>query len=199
MDLERRRASIAFVLYSLSQYKVQDECLPIWFHPTDLSNLLVGFSINHSAFVMRGYLPIALASLLAGQARAGDDEWLSPVYKEIFQNELPTPPTKEKKYTYYNSTTNSYIDYYEVEIKPFEQQVYKGLKPAQLVGYGMSNISPYRTTRHIADCSADGVSPGPTFRMEKDREAVVRFVNHGEMDISVHLHGSYSRAPFDGW
>ena len=31
-----------------------------------------------------------------------------------------------------------YIDYYEVEIKPFEQQVYKGdgFKPAQLVGYG---------------------------------------------------------------
>lgn len=35
--------------------------------------------------------------------------------------------------------------------------------------------------------------------MEKDREAIVRFVNHGEKDISVHLHGSYSRAPFDGW
>ncbi|KAJ4345843.1 uncharacterized protein N0V89_011978 [Didymosphaeria variabile] len=129
---------------------------------------------------MRYYLPIAVASLFAGQALAGDDQWLSPVYKEIFQNELPTPPTKEKKYSYYNSTTNRYIDYYEVDIKPFEQQVYKGLKPAQLVGY-------------------DGISPGPTFRMEKGREAIVRFVNHGEMDISVHLHGSYSRAPFDGW
>lgn len=35
--------------------------------------------------------------------------------------------------------------------------------------------------------------------MEKGREAIVRFVNHGEKDISVHLHGSYSRAPFDGW
>ncbi|KAL1604037.1 hypothetical protein SLS60_005629 [Paraconiothyrium brasiliense] len=129
---------------------------------------------------MRYYFPIALASLFAGQTLAGDDQWLSPVYKEIFQNELPTPPTKDKKYSYYNSTTNRYIDYYEVEIKPFEQQVYKGLKPAQLVGY-------------------DGISPGPTFRMEKGREAIVRFVNHGEKDISVHLHGSYSRAPFDGW
>lgn len=87
---------------------------------------------------MRYYLPIAVASLFAGQALAGDDKWLSPVYKEIFQNELPTPPTKEKKYTYYNSTTKRYIDYYEVEVKPFEQQVYKGagFKPAQLVGYG---------------------------------------------------------------
>jgi bilirubin oxidase len=148
---------------------------------------------------MRAYLPLSLAFLVAGQARAGDDKWLSPVYKDIFQNELPTPPTKEKKYSYYNSTTNSYIDYYEVEIKPFQQQVYKGLKPAQLVGYGMFKTSRYNRSRHIANNSVDGVSPGPTFRMEKDREAIVRFVNHGEKDISVHLHGSYSRAPFDGW
>jgi len=119
-------------------------------------------------------------SLLASQAFAGDNDWLSPVYKEIFQNSLPFPPDKAPKETYYNSTTNTYIDYYEIEIKPFTQQVYKGLKPAQLVGY-------------------DGISPGPTFRMEKNREAVVRFINHGENDISVHLHGSYSRTPFDGW
>jgi bilirubin oxidase len=65
-------------------------------------------------------------------------------------------------------------------VKPFEHQVYKGLKPARLVGY-------------------DGISPGPTFRMRKGREAVVRFKNHGDKDLSVHLHGSYSRAPFDGW
>ncbi|KAF9736287.1 hypothetical protein PMIN06_008278 [Paraphaeosphaeria minitans] len=129
---------------------------------------------------MRYYLSIAVASFFAGQALAGDKDWLSPVYNEIFQNELPIPPTKESKYSYYNSTTNRYIDYYEIDIKPFEHQVYKGLKPAQLVGY-------------------DGISPGPTFRMEKGREAIVRFVNHGENDVSVHLHGSYSRAPFDGW
>jgi len=88
---------------------------------------------------MKSYLALALASAFAGQVLAGDDKWLSPVYKEIFQNELPIPPTKEKKHTYFNSTTNTYIDYYEVEIKPFEQQVYKGagFKPAQLVGYGM--------------------------------------------------------------
>lgn len=75
--------------------------------------------------------------------------------------------------SYLNSTTGQYIDYYEIEVKPFEQQVYPGLKKAQLVGY-------------------DGISPGPTFRMERNREAVVRFVNRGEKDLSVHLHGSYS-------
>jgi hypothetical protein len=75
--------------------------------------------------------------------------------------------------SYYNATTKSTIDYYEIEVKEFEQQVYPGLKKAKLVGY-------------------DGMSPGPTFRMEKDKEAVVRFINHAKVDFSVHLHGSYS-------
>jgi bilirubin oxidase len=35
--------------------------------------------------------------------------------------------------------------------------------------------------------------------VKKGTEAVVRFINHGEKPNSVHLHGSYSRAPFDGW
>jgi len=30
-------------------------------------------------------------------------------------------------------------------------------------------------------------------------EAVVRFINRTELQTSVHLHGSPSRAPFDGW
>jgi FtsP/CotA-like multicopper oxidase with cupredoxin domain len=62
-----------------------------------------------------------------------------------------------------------------VEIKAFEQEVYRGsgFKKAKLVGY-------------------DGVSPGPTFRMEKGREAVVRFINRADMAAAIHLHGSYS-------
>jgi hypothetical protein len=67
-----------------------------------------------------------------------------------------------------------------MEIKPFTQQVYAGLKPARLVGY-------------------DGISPGPTIIVPKGTESVVRFVNNGDRENSVHLHGSPSRAPFDGW
>ncbi|KAJ4313124.1 hypothetical protein N0V94_007103 [Neodidymelliopsis sp. IMI 364377] len=129
---------------------------------------------------MRNSVFLGIASLFTSQNLAGDDQWLSPVYKEIFQNPLPFPPDKAPLHTYYNETTKKYIDFYEIDVKPFEQQVYRGLKPARLVGY-------------------DGMSPGPTFRMEKGREAVVRFKNHGDKDLSVHLHGSYSRAPFDGW
>lgn len=30
-------------------------------------------------------------------------------------------------------------------------------------------------------------------------EAVVRFANKGPTNVSVHVHGQYNRAPFDGW
>ncbi|KAJ4343309.1 hypothetical protein N0V87_000531 [Didymella glomerata] len=129
---------------------------------------------------MRQSLLLSVTALFASQAMAGDGTWLSPEYKQIFQNPLPFPKDKAPLYTYKNKTTGNEIDYYEIDVKPLTQQVYPGLKPARLVGY-------------------DGMSPGPTFRMEKGREAVVRFRNHGDKDLSVHLHGSYSRAPFDGW
>ena len=129
---------------------------------------------------MKNYLSVGVAAILASQALAGDDAWLSPIYKQIFQNPLPIPQNKVKSYTYTNATTGNEIDFYEVDVKPYTQQVYPGLKPARLVGY-------------------DGTSPGPTFRMTRGREAVVRFKNHGDKDLSVHLHGSFSRAPFDGW
>jgi bilirubin oxidase len=72
------------------------------------------------------------------------------------------------------------VDYYEVEIKSFEAQVYPNLGKTKLVGY-------------------DGISPGPTFKVKRGRESIVRFLNNGIRATSVHLHGSYSRAPFDGW
>ncbi|CAD0100682.1 unnamed protein product [Aureobasidium mustum] len=71
------------------------------------------------------------------------------------------------------------IDYYEIDIKPVDIEIYPG-KKARHVGY-------------------NGTVPGPTFKMKQGREAVVRFINHADRANSVHLHGSYSRAPFDGW
>ncbi|KAK1761332.1 Cupredoxin [Echria macrotheca] len=68
-----------------------------------------------------------------------------------------------------------------MEIKPFQQQIYPNLpSAASLVGY-------------------DGMSPGPTFIVPRGVETVVRFINNSSAPNSVHLHGSYSRAPFDGW
>lgn len=76
--------------------------------------------------------------------------------------------------------TGGDIWYYEVDIQLFQQQVFPGLLPTTLVGY-------------------DGVSPGPTFIIPRGTETFVRFVNNAERPNSVHLHGSPSRAPFDGW
>lgn len=79
-----------------------------------------------------------------------------------------------------NETTGIWIDYYELHIRKFQQQVYPNLGPANLIGY-------------------NGTAPGPTFHMTKGRESVVRFVNDYDRPSSIHLHGSYSRSPFDGW
>jgi bilirubin oxidase len=106
--------------------------------------------------------------------------WISPEYKWFFEYPLPIPPQKSSKLTYTNKITQETIDYYEIELKPFMQQIYPNLPPTNLVGY-------------------DGISPGPQFTMQKGREAVVRFLNNSGSDMSVHVHGQYNRAPFDGW
>ncbi|KAI4766046.1 oxidase cueO precursor [Aureobasidium sp. EXF-3400] len=100
-------------------------------------------------------------------------DWDSRPYKNFFEYPLPVPPVKEPLRSYEN------IDYYEIDIKPVDIEIYPGIK-ARHVGY-------------------DGMVPGPTFKMKQGREAVVRFINHADRANSVHLHGSYSRAPFDGW
>jgi len=80
-----------------------------------------------------------------------------------------------------NNTTGGKINYYEIDIKPVEKQIYPlPFKKARFVGY-------------------DGLVPGPTFVQERGEEAIVRFINHGDRASSIHLHGSYSRAPFDGY
>lgn len=75
-----------------------------------------------------------------------------------------------------NPVTNEPIDYYEVDIQPFQKEVFPGLSSTSMVGY-------------------DGMSPGPMFVIEKGREAVVRFSNKATTDSVVHLHGSYSVGP----
>ncbi|KAK2593549.1 hypothetical protein QQS21_008724 [Conoideocrella luteorostrata] len=72
------------------------------------------------------------------------------------------------------------IDFFQLNITAFEKQVYPDLKKAQLVGY-------------------NGMFPGPTFRVTRGRESVVRVVNEYSRPTVVHLHGSYTRPVWDGW
>ncbi|KPM45970.1 Bilirubin oxidase [Neonectria ditissima] len=104
----------------------------------------------------------------------------SPLYPLIYRNALPIPPVKKPLKIIKNPVTEKEIWYYEMEIKPFTKSVYPNLREATLTGY-------------------DGMAPGPTFMIPKGTESIVRFINNAEHENSVHLHGSYSRAPFDGW
>ncbi|KAK1996066.1 multicopper oxidase [Colletotrichum falcatum] len=121
-----------------------------------------------------------LAAAMALLEGASASDWLSPEYRFFYQFPLPVPPLKKPKMSINNPVTNEPIDYYEVDIVPFKQQIYPDREPASLVGY-------------------DGMSPGPTFLVTRGREAVVRFTNKAFLPSAVHLHGSPTRAPWDGW
>jgi bilirubin oxidase len=123
---------------------------------------------------------LAVLALFSTLISADKFPWQSPEYKHIFEFPLPAPPIKEALKTFTSPSTGKPIDYYEVEIKDLSMQTYPELGPTKYVGY-------------------DGIFPGPTFHMVQGREAIVRFINHAELANSVHLHGSFSRAPFDGW
>ncbi|KAK0389117.1 hypothetical protein NLU13_2692 [Sarocladium strictum] len=110
----------------------------------------------------------------------GQQDWTGTPFAAPYGEALHIPPVKQPVMQVTNPVTNQPIDYYEIEIKPFQKEVFPGLGSSSLVGY-------------------DGMSPGPTFLIEKGREAVVRFTNKADTDSVVHLHGSYSRAPWDGW
>jgi bilirubin oxidase len=106
--------------------------------------------------------------------------WVSPPYTDLYSEPLPIPPQAVPRFTLTNPVTGGPIQYYEIDIHPFQQQIYPNLGPADLVGY-------------------NGIAPGPTFIIPRGTESVVRFINNAELPNSVHLHGSPSRAPFDGW
>ncbi|PVI01637.1 Cupredoxin [Periconia macrospinosa] len=99
---------------------------------------------------------------------------------QLYEKALPIPPQAEVKYKITNPVTGNEIWYYELEVKPFTQQIYPNLQATRLIGY-------------------NGTAPGPIFIVPRYQETYVRFVNNGDREGAVHLHGSPSRAPFDGW
>jgi hypothetical protein len=72
------------------------------------------------------------------------------------------------------------IDFFETTIEPFQKQIYPDLGPANLVGY-------------------NGVAPGPTYYVKKGTQTVIRYHNNHTDDSVVHLHGSSTHTPWDGW
>ncbi|QDS74756.1 hypothetical protein FKW77_001322 [Venturia effusa] len=106
---------------------------------------------------------------------------LSPQYLFAFQVPLPIPHVKEPSASYTNPQNQVPIDFYEIESRPFSRIFFPNLP-------GASNLLGY-----------DGVFPGPTIRVQKGRQTVVRVVNKGQDQMNLHLHGSFSRSVFDGF
>lgn len=118
--------------------------------------------------------------LAAALVAAASSPRLSPAYTDTFRFPLPIPPVKVPLTTYTDPSTGVPIDFYSITITPFSKSFFPGLSPASLVGY-------------------DGQFPGPLFRIQRGRQTLIRFVNSGARVASVHLHGSFTRAPWDGW
>ena len=118
---------------------------------------------------------VLLGSLFAEEARSATvSARKSPQYQNSFQFPLPIPIVKKPLVSYKDPKTGTPIDFYEVEAKEFTNKFYPNLESANLFGY-------------------DGSFPGPTFRIEKGTETVVRVVNKGQTKMNAHLHGSFCR------
>ncbi|KAL6806324.1 Cupredoxin [Trichoderma sp. SZMC 28013] len=105
---------------------------------------------------------------------------MSPPYNYVFQFPVPIPPVIKPLRSYNDTNANVTIDFYQLNITSFQAQIYPNLAKTSLVGY-------------------NGISPGPIFRVQRGVQSVVRVVNHNDQPSVLHLHGSNSRAVWDGW
>jgi bilirubin oxidase len=121
---------------------------------------------------------IVVGLLFLGRGAASDGTTFaarrSPSYPASFQVPLTIPQIKQPQTIYTNPETGVPIDFYEVEIKSSEHNFYPNLKNGTILGY-------------------DGTFPGPTFRIKRGRESVVRVINKGPRVVNFHVHGSYSK------
>ena len=70
----------------------------------------------------------------------------SPTYNYMYQYPLPIPSIATPEFE--ETVDGRNVQFYNVTIEPFTQQVYPNLGPAHLVGY-------------------NGLAPGPTYYIEK--------------------------------
>lgn len=64
--------------------------------------------------------------------------------------------------SYKDPETNVTIDFFQLNITSFQAQIYPNLAKTSLVGY-------------------NGISPGPTFRVQRGIQSVIRVVNQNGM------------------
>ena len=94
------------------------------FRPTTFPSEAIMPTIRSIAFAL---------SAMATQLASAKD-WDSPAYKWLYEYPMPIAPVKIPKETF-QFPNGPNIEYYEIDIKPFEQQVYPNLGKTKLVGY----------------------------------------------------------------
>jgi bilirubin oxidase len=104
----------------------------------------------------------------------------SPQYQHSFQLPLVIPSIKEPLATFTNPESGTPIDFYTLEVSESKHSFYPNLENATVIGF-------------------DGTFMGPTFRVQKGHESVIRLINKSNKPTNLHLHGSFTRSPFDGW
>lgn len=67
---------------------------------------------------MRRSLYLGLCAFFTSRAFAGDTTWLSPEYKQIFQNPLPFPPDKVASQEHTDPKTGKVVKFYDIDVKP---------------------------------------------------------------------------------
>ena len=114
----------------------------------------------------------ATIALVAGSVTV--EKRKSPEYQHTFQLPLIIPSIKEPLTTYVNPENGVPIDFYELEVRETKHSFYPNLGNASIIGF-------------------DGSFMGPTFRVQKGRESVIRLVNKSNKKTNLHLHGSFSK------
>lgn len=125
-------------------------------------------------------LKVLYAAVLLGAAGVSALSRISPVYTKPYTEPLAIPSVAQAATTFVDNETGYTIDYYELEVQPFTRRIFSDLGDAHLLGF-------------------NGQFPGPTFRVQKGRQSVVRVINRSPSAANLHLHGSYSRSPWDGF
>ena len=144
-----------------------------------LSTLVaLGASISYASGRTGNYRANAGIRPGPGSWRGGGQTAGSPDYNYMFQFPLPIPEVATPVFS--EEVNGVPVDYYYSEIKSFQQQMYPNLGKATLTGY-------------------NGTAPGPTYKVQRGRETIIRYLNHGTQSAAVHLHGSYTHSVWDGW
>ncbi|TLY12720.1 MAG: hypothetical protein E6K84_05945 [Thaumarchaeota archaeon] len=137
-----------------------------------------GAAVLGSATLVNGAL-YSLLSQGTGIARAADEAFRTPIRFTPFTQALPIPPVKQPGASFTHRCALPAVSglsapkFYTVQMKKATAEIIPGHPETVIWGY-------------------DGLYPGPTFRVNHNEPAIVRFVNGLTVNTIVHNHGGHN-------